>query len=156
MMSAMDTPPERNLTIDVDSLAGALSRLNVEARLPGSTPKRSRCKKKREVRSKRTLFETHPGPPSPVSESGVGPVSQQFPPWSVQEEQALVNLSCSTLMAQDGAIEPAKVTSFGRMLDPISRVRSIHSIVEQVCFVETCILAMVLSYYYFYYHRAGL
>ena len=52
MVSAMDTPPEGKLAIDVDTHIGALSRLNVEAKLPGSTPKSSHSKRRWEVGSK--------------------------------------------------------------------------------------------------------
>ena len=51
----MDTPPGGN-AIDVDTLAGALSCLNVKAKLPGSTPMRSHGKRKRGVGSKRALY----------------------------------------------------------------------------------------------------
>ena len=52
MVSAMDTPSEGKLANDVDTLIGALLRLNVEAKLPGSTPKSSHSKWRREVGSK--------------------------------------------------------------------------------------------------------
>ena len=51
MVSAMDTPPEGKLAIDVDTLIGALSHLNVEAKLPRSIPKSSHSKRRRELRS---------------------------------------------------------------------------------------------------------
>lgn len=69
MVRAIETPPEGNLTIDVDSLAGALSRLNFQTKLSGSTLSSHR-KGKLEVELKRALLfeqETHPGLPSPVS-----------------------------------------------------------------------------------------
>ena len=85
----MDTPPEGN----ADTLAGALSCLNVKAKLPGSTPKRSHGKRKQGVEALFVEHEAHPGPRSPVSRrsDGADPVKQRFPPWSAQEEQALVS-----------------------------------------------------------------
>ena len=93
-MSAMDIPPEGNLAVDVDALAGALWSLSTEGKLP---PKSSHGKRRREVGSKRALFveqETDRGPPTRVSQriDEAHQVTQQFPPWSAQEEQALVLL----------------------------------------------------------------
>ena len=95
--------------------------------------------------SKQALFveqETDRGPPTHVSQriDEAHQVTQQFPPWSAQEEQALV------LLYTDGtrwSSRASKGDRFGRMLGPISRDRSIHSIVEQVCYVKACMLVLL-------------
>jgi hypothetical protein len=138
----MDTPPEGNLTVDLDTLAHSLSCLNVEAKLPGSTPKSTHSKRRRKVGSKITLLSK-----KPVLALQANSLMEQTQwhsdshPW-VHRKNRLWLASCySILREQDGFLEPAKVTGFGKTLEPMSRVRSTHSTVEQVlCFTVQMLL----------------
>ena len=84
----MDTPPGGNVTVDVDAVARALSCLNVEAEILGSTPKGIHSKRRRDLGAKRTLFTENASAAGPPRQQPDRP-TQRFPPWTA-EEQALV------------------------------------------------------------------
>ena len=79
--------------VDVDAVARALSCLNVEAEIPGSTPKGIHSKRWQHLGAKRILFTENTSTVGPPRQQPDG-LTQRFPPYTA-EEQALV--TCNLL-----------------------------------------------------------
>ena len=102
----MATPPHGSSEVDTGSIATSLSRLRVGSRTVSETPKSHYSERTRRVVSrasaKRTLFTGTTADHEPVhgaatkSASGLSKhssshsVSHRFPPWTLQEDRALV------------------------------------------------------------------
>ena len=94
-LDVMATPPGRRHSVNVESIAASFSRLQVGAGSVEGTPKSSSTKRTRCLAAKRTLLPQLGGPPVVTVSSSVtnslDSETQRFPPWTVEEEQALVN-----------------------------------------------------------------